>query len=67
MTKQGLDAAGFLLLAEGHLRKAKERLDQEPPSKARDNARLWAFSATNAAREALKELDKQKEEPCKKP
>ncbi|GAH81058.1 unnamed protein product, partial [marine sediment metagenome] len=27
-----LDAAGFLMIALGHLVKAREKLDQEPPS-----------------------------------
>lgn len=67
MTKQGLDAAGHLLLAEGHLRKAKEQLDQEPPPKAnRDAVGYTVWSIVNA-RSALRMLDKQKEEPCNRP
>lgn len=62
----GLDAAGFLLVALGHLVKAKEKLDQEPPSRAQYNARYWTICAANNARYALKVLDEQKEETCKK-
>ena len=66
MTKQGPGAAAFLLLAEGHLRKAKEILDQEPLHRAIYNARHDTMRATNLVKHARTILDKQKEEPCKK-
>jgi len=62
----GLDAAGFLLVALGHLVKAKERLDQEPPSKGVYDAKLGIRWAANNVRYALARLDKQKEETCEK-
>ncbi|MBA7635004.1 hypothetical protein ES703_42604 [subsurface metagenome] len=52
-----LDAAGFLLVALGHLVKAKEKLDQEPPSRAAYLASLETTMATNHVRYALKRLD----------
>ncbi len=62
----GLDAAGFLLVALGHLVKAKEKLDQEPPSYAVYHAKHRATYAANHVRLALKVLDELKEETCKK-
>lgn len=63
----GLDAAGFLLVALGHLVKAKEKLDQEPPSMWVHNAYHLARVAANHVRYALKLLDELKEETCEKP
>ncbi len=62
----GLDAAGFLLVALGHLVKAKEKLDQEPPSRACWHAKQHSTYAANYVRRALKVLDEQKEETCEK-
>ena len=61
-----LDATGFLLVALGHLVKAKEKLDQEPPSSTRYLAKRSTVLATNEVRFALKLLDEQKEETCEK-
>lgn len=55
-----LDAAGFLLVALGHLVKAKEKLDQEPPSSAVYYARENTVYAANWVREALRLLDELK-------
>ena len=55
-----LDAAGYLLVALGHLVKAGERLDQEPPSSAVYHARQRANCAASHVRYALKLLDEQK-------
>lgn len=67
MTKQiGLGPADFLLLAEGHLRKARQRLEQESWCAAAYNAHGQIIYATNSARHARKLLE-QKEQPCKKP
>lgn len=63
----GLDAAGFLLVVLGHLVKAREKLDQEPPSKAAYYARWNCLYAANHVRDALRLLHKQKEETCEKP
>lgn len=63
----GLDAAGFLLVALGHLVKAKEKLDQEPPSRGRYAGSIAIREATNYVRHALRELDELKEETCEKP
>jgi len=62
----GLDAAGYLLVALGHLVKAREKLLQEPPSYAGYHARRCTQYATNHVRRALKVLDEQKEETCEK-
>jgi len=62
MTKQGLDAAGFLLLAEGHLMKATQRLDQRPFSGAVHKATVEVIYATNSVRHALELLKQEKEE-----
>ena len=62
----GLDAAGMLLVALGHLVKAKERLDQEPPAKGTFLAMRDTTMAANFVRNALKWLDEQKEETCEK-
>lgn len=61
-----LDAAGFLLVALGHLVKAKEKLEQEPPSFAVHVARQNTVVATNFVRYALELLDELKEETCGK-
>lgn len=63
----GLDAGGFLLVALGHLVKAKEKLDQEPPARNTYVARDWITCATNCVRYALRLLDELKEETCEKP
>jgi len=62
----GLDAAGFLMVALGHLVKAKEKLFQEPPSRGVYNAQFGVRVALNHVRFALKVLDEQKEETCEK-
>lgn len=62
----GLDAAGFLLVALGHLVKAKEKLDQEPPARNTYRARWETTLATNHVRYALALLDELKEETCEK-
>lgn len=62
----GLDAAGYLLVALGHLVKAKEKLDQEPPSMTRWHAKQHAIYAANCVRYALALLDELKEETCEK-
>jgi len=62
----GLDAGGFLLIALGHLVKAREELDKEPPSRAVYKARNDTIFASNSVRHALKLLDEQKEETCEK-
>lgn len=65
MTKQGLSAAGFLLLAEGHLRKAKELLPS-PPTSLRETMVLGTMNfVIPAVQNALKLL--KEEELCKKP
>ncbi len=61
-----LDAGGFLLVALGHLVKAGEKLDREPPSYAVHVARQNTVAATNFVRYALELLDEQKEETCEK-
>ncbi len=58
----GLDAAGFLLVALGHLVKAEEKLGQEPPARGSWKARKWTVYATNYVRDALRLLDELKEE-----
>ena len=55
-----LDAAGFLLVALGHLVKAREKLLQEPPSRAAWSATRYARYAANHVRYALKRLDELK-------
>ena len=59
-----LDAGGCLLVALGHLVKAREKLDQEPPSSARWHAKQLAMFAANYVRRALALLDELKEETC---
>lgn len=62
MTKpRGLGAADFLLLAGGHLRKARERLTQEPMSATMCRVEFYAKRAVNSARHALELL--KEEEP----
>ena len=63
MTKRdGLGAAGFLLLAEGHLRRAREVLLKEQRPSSRDLPYLLVDDACDDARRALKLL-KEEEEP----
>lgn len=67
MTKQaGLSAAGFVLLASGHLRQARELLAKEQGPDSRTLPYLQVDDACASARRALKML-KEKEEPCSKP
>ena len=56
-----LDAAGFLLLAEGHLLKAKEKLTQESMSATMYRVDFYTKRAANSVRHAL-ELMKQEQE-----
>jgi len=67
MTKQiGLSASGFLLLAEGHLRKAREKIEQRRWSGAAhkaDGEIIYAISSTRHAQELLKQ---DEEELCNK-
>jgi len=67
MTKPyGLDAAGFLLLAEGHLVKAREQIEQGGYFGATYKAHaeiIYAISSVGHAQELLKQ---NKEEPCNK-
>ncbi len=53
----GLDAAGFLLVALGHLTAAMRELHQEPPSEAQYKALVYTVEAGNFARYALALLD----------
>jgi len=62
----GLDAAGFLLVALGHLEKAIERLDEMPKSEYTYIASRFTVMAGNFVRYALKELEQEKEETCEK-
>ncbi|GAI72253.1 unnamed protein product [marine sediment metagenome] len=62
-----LDAAGFLMVALGHLVKAKEKLEQEPSSRHSYRAFRHTGFAINYTRFALRLLDEQKEETCEKP
>ena len=69
MTKQdGLDASGFLLLAEGHLRKAEHALGQtEEESLTAYMAGEAITRAVASTREALELLaEEEEEEPCNK-
>ncbi len=61
-----LDAGGYLLVALGHLVKAREKLAEEPLSRAVWSAIRYARYATNYVRYALKRLDELKEETCEK-
>ena len=61
-----LDAAGFLMVALGHLTAAMKKLHQEPPSRAQYNAGQHTQIAANFVRDALKWLDELKEETCEK-
>ncbi|MBA7660475.1 hypothetical protein ES703_68477 [subsurface metagenome] len=61
-----LDAGGFLMVALGHLVKAKEWLAAEPPSKGVYWANRYTTYASNFVRDALKLLDELKEETCEK-
>ena len=66
-TQIGLSAANFLLLAEGHLSKAKEKLTQEPMSATMYRVDFYTKRAANSVRHALELLKQEKEEPCNKP
>ena len=60
----GLDAGGYLLMAEGHLLKARELLEPRPRSFKQALALAdtqWAVKYTRIALELLKQ---QKEETC---
>ena len=57
-----LDAAGHLLLAEGHLRKAKGKLTQEPMSVTMYRVDFYTKRAANSLRHALELLEQEKEE-----
>lgn len=67
IAQHGLDAAGHLLLAEGHLRKAQELimelLEKEGAFGIRGEVRWAIVDAGNNTRRALKLL--KEEEPCK--
>ena len=61
----GLDAAGFLLLAEGHLLKAKELLSA-PRTSVRKAMVLGTLNfVVPAVRNAMRLLNQEKEETCK--
>ena len=64
-----LDAAGHLLLAEGHLRKAKQRLEQRPCVPEDEDAMYTRLTIKGMAEIALTAvttgLKISKEEPCK--
>ena len=62
----GLDASGFLLLAEGHLRKANELIMKEDLSGILGEVRWTIVDAGNNTRRALKLLKQEEEETCKK-
>ena len=62
----GLDAAGLLLVALGHLVKAGERLAEMPKSAGTYRAKWETTLAANHARYALKQLAEEKEETCEK-
>lgn len=67
MTKQlGLSAANFLLLAGGHLMRAKEKLAKEQGPDSRTMPYLLVDDACDDVRDALKMLS-EKEKPCNKP
>jgi len=61
----GLDAAGFLLVALGHLVKAKEKLGEMPKSAEAYLAKRGIVAASNFTRYALKQLEKEKEKTGK--
>jgi len=61
-----LDAAGLLLVALGHLVKAKERLGEMPKSAVVYRAKHITTCAASWIRYALKELAREKEETCEK-
>lgn len=61
-----LDAAGFLLVALGHLVKAVEQLEEWPKSEATYRAKRNVMYAEELVRRSLKLLDEQKEETCEK-
>lgn len=62
----GLDAAGYLLVALGHLVKAKEKLEEERLSRSVYRAKRDTIMAANFARYALAELEQEEEETCEK-
>ena len=61
MTKQGPGVAAFLLLAEGHLVKAREILGKRPGSCPYLNTK----HAISTVRLVLTQLKWEEEEPCK--
>ena len=65
--QHGLAAAGHLLLAEGHLRKAREKLMAQAWSTDVSVARGDVTIAIDHVRGALGVLIKKKEESCNKP
>jgi len=60
-----LDAAGFLLIALGHLTAAMEKLGEMPKSAGVWKANRSAQWAANQVRYALAVLAEEKEETCK--
>jgi len=62
-----LDASGHLLLAEGHLRKAVEKMSDEPPFGRICFALRNTQGAIRFVTYALKHLKLLKEEPCNAP
>lgn len=61
-TQIGLSAANFLLLAEGHLSKARELIMKEDLSGMLGEVRWAIVDAGNNTRRALKLLKQEKEE-----
>ena len=65
-SQSGLDASGFLLLAEGHLRKALEALGEERSESANNMCAHGNLGqAIYSTRATLKNIRHEKEEPCK--
>lgn len=65
MTKQGLSAANFLVLAEGHLERAQD-MEASKSFPAYNSTIVFLIrEAVKNVREALRLLKQQKEEPCK--
>ena len=64
MTKQGPGPAAFLLLAEGHLRKARGMLPCGKPYDQDHHRQLLLYEAADNIRYVRKLLN-EKEEPCK--
>jgi len=63
----GLDAAGFLLLAEGHLRKAREVNAQDKQTELVEEAEKYMDYANSWLQYAIQTLTQEKEDPCNKP